>query len=96
MFGVKFVQTQVNHQQNTTNLPYSTLVVSVAVVARLLSSLLAALSLDQLSRLAVATAAWLLQWPPPTPLATLGAPRGAPQRRAFEGPRGAEYAIQSG
>ena len=62
MFGVKFVQTWVNHQQNTTksgDLPYSTLGMIVAVVAELLSSSGAASLLDQSSRLAVATAAWL-------------------------------------
>ena len=95
MFDVKFVQTWVRQQQTTINLPYSTLVVTV-VVAELVSSSVAASSLDQPSRLAVATAAWLLQLPPPTPIATLGAPRAAPQRRAFEGPRGAENAILSG
>ena len=96
MFDVKFVQTWVRQQQTTINLPYSTLVVTVVVVAGLVSSSVAASSLDQPSRLAIATAAWLLQLPPPTPIATLGAPRAAPQRRAFEGPRGAENAIQSG
>ena len=95
MFDVKFVQTWVKQQQTTINLPYSTLVV-IVVVAGLVSSSVAASSLDQPSRLAVATAAWLLQLPPPTPIATLGAPRAAPQRRAFEGPRGAENAILSG
>ena len=95
MFDVKFVQTWVRQQQTTINLPYSTLVVTV-VVAKLVSSSVAASSLDQPSRLAIATAAWLLQLPPPTPIATLGAPRAAPQRRAFEGPRGAENAILSG
>ena len=97
MFGVKFVQTRVNHQQNTTksgDLPYSTTL--VVIVARPLSSSVAASLLDQSSRLAAATAAWLRQWPPPAPLATLGAPRVAPQRRAFGGLRGAEIAIQSG
>ena len=60
MFGVKFVQTRVNHQQNTTksvDLPYSTLVVTVAAVAGLVSSSVAVSSLDQPSRLAAATAA---------------------------------------